>query len=394
MSNLSDNQKTLQERSDIDVCRAEVHICLVSHQLLPNLLPVLDVAIRPREVVLLVTPKMAKEAERLKALLHDAGCRVSLWSVRAYRIEDIRESVLHVITAYSDHRLALNATGGTKVMALGAFGVFRDFDLPVFYVDSENGAMVSLSKPQKSVPLPDLLKVETCLKCYGYKVVAVARPMLQAKNRQLYQALVSDIEQWQRSLASLNYLAGEAKNHLWCTIKNSLLRDTHFVALLELFQQADHLSVTDNRLGFAGEDSRRLVQGGWLEQYVYSLIEELRRKKKVRDAAIGIRVENKAGTSNELDVACTYANRLHIVECKTANLQGGHAKGDDVVYKLDNLRDLMGGTYGRALLVSYRDMRKEDRKRCRDNDVSVVCGRQLQQLEAVLPRWLNGELLG
>lgn len=394
MNNFSDSQAPLQEWGDGDACSADVHVCLVSHQLLPNLLPVLDMAVRPRQVVLLVTPKMAKEAERLAALLRDTGCRVSIRPVRAYRIEDIRESVLQVIAEYSGRTLALNATGGTKVMALGAYGVFRDFDLPVFYVDSENGAVVSLSNPQKTLPLPDLLKVETCLKCYGYKVLSVAKPELQAKNRELYQALVANLEQWQRPLASLNYLAGEAKRHLWCVVKASLLADSRFVALLELFQQAEHLSVTDNRLGFVSEDSRRLVQGGWLEQYVYSLIEELRRKKKIRDAAIGIRVENKAGTSNELDVACTYANRLHIIECKTANLQGAHAKGDDVVYKLDNLRDLMGGTYGRALLVSYRELRIEDRKRCHDNDVSVVSGRQLQQLEAVLPRWLNGELLG
>ena len=372
---------------------ADVHVCLVSHQLLPNLLPALDTATRPREIVLLITPTMADEADRLKALLRDAGCRVSMRSVRAYRIEEIRESVLAVIDEYAGQKLVLNATGGTKVMALGAYGVFREFDLPVFYIDSENGAMLSLSVPQKTTVLLDLLKVETCLKCYGYRVVSAGNPELQPANRQLYQALVSGMDRLEGPLGNLNYLAGQAQKQLWCHVKGSLMADSRFVDLLQLFQTAGHLTVADDRLVFPGEASRKLVQGGWLEQYVYGLIEDLRRMQKVRDAAIGLRVKNETGTNNELDVVCTCTNRLHVIECKTANLRSEHSKGDDVVYKLDNLRDLMGGTYGRALLVSYRRLRGEDRKRCRDNEVSVVCGRNLQQLEASLPRWLAGELL-
>jgi len=53
--------------------KADVHVCLVSEQLLPNLLPVLDSESRPKEVVLLVTPRMASEAERLSLLLREVA---------------------------------------------------------------------------------------------------------------------------------------------------------------------------------------------------------------------------------------------------------------------------------------------------------------------------------
>ena len=373
--------------------KADIHVCLVSEQLLPNLLPVLDSDTRPQEVVLLVTPKMTAAANRLKLLLAETGCRVSLRSIRAYRIEDIRESVLDVIAEFPGQELALNATGGTKVMALGAFGVFRDFDLPVFYIDSENGAVVSLSAPQQTSKLSDLLKIETGLKCYGYKIISVGNPELHPENRKLYQSLVDDIEQWEQPLGTLNYLAGKARNHLWCQLDESVANNQRLTTLMEFFQTAGHLNVDGDRLVFRDENSRSLVQGGWLEQYVYGLIEDLRRKQKVKDAAIGVVVKNIRGTKNEIDVACTYANRLHIIECKTANLRGEKSKGDDVVYKLDNLRDLMGGSYGQALLVSYHRLRPEDIKRCQDNDVSVVCGRNLQQLNMKLPLWLNGSVL-
>lgn len=373
--------------------KAEVHVCLVSEQLLPNLLPVLDSKTRPQEVVLLVTPKMRAAADRLKILLCEAGCRVSITPIRAYRIEDIRESVLKVIASFSDLKLALNATGGTKVMALGAYGVFRDFDFPVFYIDSENEAVVSLSSPQQTSKLSDLLKIGTCLKCYGYEIISAGNPELHPGNRKLYQALVDDIERWEQPLGTLNFLAGKSRNQLWCQLEASQTKNQSLTDLMALFHTAGHLNIDGGRLIFRDEDSRSLVQGGWLEQYVYGLIEGLRRKQKVRDAAIGVVVKNRRGTKNELDVACTYANRLHIIECKTANLRGEHSKGDDVVYKLDNLRDLMGGSYGRALLVSYHRMRPEDIKRCQDNDVSVVCGRNLQQLNKNLPLWLKGATL-
>lgn len=369
---------------------ADLHVCLVSEQLLPNLLPVLDPATRPKEVVLLVTPKMAATADRLKGLLRDAGCRVSSRDIRAYRIEDVREAVLETVAAYPDQKLALNATGGTKVMALGAYGVFHDLSLPAFYIDSENDAVVSLSSPQETSRLPDLLKIGTCLKCYGYKIVSEGNPELQPENRKLYQTLVGEIERWEQPLGRLNYWAGKAQNHLWRKLDESSAKNRSLLDLMTLFQTAGHLDIDGDRLAFRDETSRSLVQGGWLEQYVYSLIEDLRRQNKVKDVAVGVVVKNIRGTKNELDVACTCANRLHIIECKTANLRGEHSKGDDVVYKLDNLRDLMGGSYGRALIVSYHRLRSEDVKRCQDNEVSVICGRNLQQLNMNLPLWLRG----
>lgn len=371
--------------------KADVHICLVSDQLLPNLLPVLDVLTKPVEVVLLVTARMTLAAERLKGLLREAGCRVDQRTIEAFRIEDIRALVLGLVEEYDGRSLALNATGGTKVMALGATGIFQELGLPVFYIDTENRALISLSTPQMTRPLPDLLKVDTCLKCYGYRVMSTLAPELQPQNRQLYAALIAGWERFSNPLGRLNALAGRARGQLWSSMDAGT--DNAFDDLMGLFQSAGHLTVDNQRVVFPDEKSRQLVQGGWLEHYVFGLVEDLRRKKQLRDAAMGIRVTNNAETSNELDVAFTTNNRLHVIECKTANLRSRESKGDAVVYKLDNLRDLLGGTYGRALLVSYQELRKEDRQRCRANRVSLVCGRKVQNLSDSLPRWVRGDNL-
>ena len=43
-----------------------IHLCLVSAQATPNLTPALDPAIRPRRVILLVSPDMRRRADWLE----------------------------------------------------------------------------------------------------------------------------------------------------------------------------------------------------------------------------------------------------------------------------------------------------------------------------------------
>jgi hypothetical protein len=80
-------------------------------------------------------------------------------------------------------------------------------------------------------------------------------------------------------------------------------------------------------------------------------------------------------------VAFLRNNRLHIIECKTANFTGGGGKdATGALYKLGSLRDLMGGLQARAMLVSYRDFPDFDLNRAKDLGVHVCAGKKLLQL--------------
>lgn len=96
-------------------------------------------------------------------------------------------------------------------MALGAAGIFQDLHLPVFYVDTENAALLSLISPGKTSALPDLLKVETCLKCYGYQVLSTQPPTLQPQNRALYGTLIAGWHPLVKVFGRLILLAGKVR---------------------------------------------------------------------------------------------------------------------------------------------------------------------------------------
>ena len=123
------------------------HVCLVSGQAAPNLLPLLDAAIKPKRVELIVTPEMKKRAEYLEKIIRPKGIAVTLHELdSAADYDSIQELLLTVIGDYEDlGEIALNVTGGTKWMAIAAQEVFRSNDMPVFYVDIGDGSLRMLS---------------------------------------------------------------------------------------------------------------------------------------------------------------------------------------------------------------------------------------------------------
>ena len=97
----------------------------------------------------------------------------------------------------------------------------------------------------------------------------------------------------------------------------------------------------------------------------------------------------RAVVKNEIDIGLIKANRLHLIECKTQRFK--EDKDADVLYKLDSLRDLMGGLQGRALLVSFNHLDKSSRARAKELAIELCCGSELKNLQQHLQRWLTNE---
>ena len=114
-------------------------------------------------------------------------------------------------------------------------------------------------------------------------------------------------------------------------------------------------------LEFFSEDARRFSNGEWLENLVHNTVREIQDElPTIQDHSLNVQVYRETGgreVRNELDVATVVNNKLHIIECKT---KGMRDDGDDTLYKLESLRDLLGGLQARAMLVSFRPMRHND----------------------------------
>jgi hypothetical protein len=64
--------------------------------------------------------------------------------------------------------------------------------------------------------------------------------------------------------------------------------------------------------------------------------------------------------------------------------------GDDTLYKLESLKDLLGGLQARAMLVSFRPLRYNDITRAEDLGLALIGPDELKDLRTHLTQWFKG----
>lgn len=378
------------------------HVYLVSDQATPNISPALDPMIKPEKVILVVSPGMQKYGEGLKNVLTEgAGVKVTLWSVEnAWDIEYVREQMMELLDAYENETLILNATGGTRPMSMAAFEVFRVWEKPVFYVHPETDELIWLYPRQRvSHQLADRVKLRHFLVARGTRVEERGTAQIPPAYRDLTARLILRINYFAKAIRTLNYYAYTAAETLRSRpLKTYDLKQDAFADLLTHFARANILARDGTRLRFPNESARFFANGGWLEQHVFAQLMQLRKEKpEIQDLAQSLEVSRSGKQQqhrirNELDVAFLANNRLYIVECKTkyfGEYDHADSPGAETLYKIDTLKDLLGGLQGRGMLVSYLPLSRADRQRAQDLQIQVCDGERLQQLASVLRRWVN-----
>jgi hypothetical protein len=381
--------------------RIDTQVILVSGQPTPNITPALDPEVGPREIVMLVSPDMRQRADWLAEVLQPRGIRVERRDLAdAYDVEDIRNRVLEVIAERSHETVALNVTGGTKLMAIAAYEVFFTAGMPIFYVHPERDRLIWMHPP--GLPhrdLADRIKLDAFLKAHGADLAERPAHYGMAESRKrLAEGLVAKVDRYQSALSTLNWAAmkAEAEGSLVSPAISAQLRRDGLRELLDWFEAEGLISVNRGRLHFADEAARFFANGGWLEQYVYATVQALKRDDSaIQDIGRGLEVSRPAADRgriiNELDVAFLAQNRLHVVECKTRKFndetENGGA-GAEAVYKLDALANLLGGLQAKAMLVSYQPLKPSILNRARDYRIlTCACG-ELGNLRGRLQQWL------
>lgn len=383
------------------------HLCLVSAQATPNLLPVLDEAWRPRRVVLACSAQMKDEAQALRSVIltKGGGITVDLLDLpNAYDYAALSDAFLNYLAAHADENVALNVTGGTKLMAVAAQEVFRSEHKPVFYVNVESDEVLVIGEKSTSRPLQAKLKVHEMLKAHGYSVTTQEQPQISRELRDLTARLIDHVASAGRALGIFNALARSARdNHLRAELTPGQQDSRSLSDIVALFEEAGLLRVHGTALIFKNEEARFFANGGWLESHVFEVLRSLRSQHEaLSDVVMGMRV-GFAGASgkapgkdkNEIDVAFLYRNTLHLIECKTANLAqvgtGEDNKATEAIYKMESLLKL-GGLRTRGMVVDYRgELGKSEanQKRAAEAGIAIVSGAQLKDLKGAISRlWL------
>lgn len=378
------------------------HVCLVSEQLIPNVLPVL--AERPQQVILLITPQMENQGWLLEKFLRERGVKTNSQPIPAYDFAGVLAACTKVIELFctADKKITLNVTGGTKIAALAAYQQFYFASQRIIYMDTANGRILELGDNPAAITLTDnLLKVKDYLACYGKQLNQAASgpsPALPGQRREATSRLCYILVQNPKILRELNWRVSkfrEQKSPFPFTLPFACLQGKGERIGNILLEGGIALPSTDGELCIGNEENLFYLGGGWLEEFVYNTITDMDVPGLDCRLNVNIKWENQSPaargkTANELDIVFTHRNMLHIISCKTSGLdmgEPGHAKGKEALYELDSMADNVGGLFARSMLVSVHPPNKTSRQRAKDLGIEIVAGqdilgfgRRLQQI--------------
>ncbi|MEW6419781.1 MAG: DUF1887 family CARF protein [Nitrospirota bacterium] len=375
---------------------SQIHVCLVSGQPIPNLIPLKIKGLSPEKVVLLVSPDMKVQAERIEGVIKSWGIDVERYPIAPFDLESARDTCLDILSKIEDEEVILNVTGGTKIMALAAFEVFREMKKPILYVDTQNREIQEIYHASEKLPFESVLKIKPYLASYGQKIINEDTDEQRVKRHSfVISRFISDMNKYERSIGIMNKYAAPLRNVRTVPVEVEIdkydLSSAYFDELLILLQKENILKYANNKIKFSHYQDINFVSGGWLEEYVYSIVNRI----SPDDIKMGVKVEwDQKGPeppTNEYDVIFTMKNRLYIIECKTKRFEGDDREltGSDPIYKLDSLRDAAGGLFGKGMLVSYRKLTTDQKKRLKANKLEYCDGSNLRNLDQKTREWLK-----
>ena len=369
-----------------------IHVCIVSDQPIPNYVPVLDNTFRPREVILLVTERMRAKADALDQTLKTrCGVKTRQIAIASeYDMQEMEDKVLGELIALDEAKenIALNLTGGTKLMALAAYRTFHDAGYPTFYFTATSNEVLLLDNNERLTLQPPKIKIEDYLHLHGYQIAAnnQVQRSVPRERQAIGEELIQRHQYYANAITALNGIIsdGRSKNRKTLTFTKSqswgALDD-----LIDLLASHGLLKTDGDKITFADEDSLRYTNGGWLEEYTYHIAASL---PDIQDIALNVQIEN-AGNShqpNELDIAILSHNVLFVLECKTANLKADE-KTQNALYKLETLKKL-GGLRTRTAFIAYRELPRETRDRAKGADIRIIEQKDLPGFKTELHKWI------
>lgn len=390
----------------------KVHVCIVSDQVLANLIPAL--MDRPDKVWLASSRDMTgrKLDQRLKKLLEHEGITVEIRTdAPDAGMAAIHEFALNLAgeieKALPDAEVTLNATGGTKLMAMGFVEIFRGIAQAIIYTDTRHRCIERLPDGTRasypSVPMTNVLDVPRYLAAQGF----------------ITRRILSDQQGWQDAAnarkAAAKYLGRHAENLgpfigiINALAGKALQRDPDSrIETLATPRQDFHETPRGEwanalrELGKAGlvgwqEGSREIIfidaartqfiRGGWLEEYAWHIVHD----EKPCDARLSVTVtmDDANNSENEFDVLATHCNQLLFIECKTLNFN--RAENDnELAYKLDSLGKLARGLFGETWLLSARNPTPVLAERAKINRIRLIGPAELPKLREAVQAWMRG----
>ncbi|EOK5722560.1 DUF1887 family protein [Vibrio vulnificus] len=374
-----------------------VHVGIIDQDPVRLVTPLLDLRTVSTHIVFIGDESQRDMYQRLHSVLAQRDITSELFVIPSVVDTRLIKQSIQILAEDLKSRgeeVKLNASCGLRHRLLSVYEVFRTYHWPIFVVEPNSDKLCWLYPDgREDSQVEDRITVADYLTIFGargeFNEVELP-PQLDQKLHELGERWASHALELGPGLATLNYLATtcrkEQKLDVELSEKQQGYRELNM--LLADLVEAQIATYENGILTFANEDARRFSNGEWLETLVHSTVKQIQDDMPtIQDHSLNVQVYRQLGereVRNELDVASVVNNKLHIIECKT---KGMRDDGDDTLYKLESLRDLLGGLQARAMLVSFRPLRHNDITRAEDLGLALIGPDELKDLKKHLTDW-------
>jgi hypothetical protein len=299
--------------------------------------------------------------------------------VDAYDQADLIAKCKAILREYKGDEVILNFTGGTKLMSIIAFSLFSVEKRQCIYIDSEHWVKRAFSqlRPEVPAPLSATMRFDAYVRLSGHRVKRTGQWDIDRKERMRisgyllrYHRFVCDVlvkaakrETGRKVARSYTEVAGGAE---------FVKKEGTVTLTVPARKECPAFQCT-----VSPPHAAKYLTGGWFEEVV---AEDLTKAAMFNDIQSNVEIAWRKGTDlqhampkNEIDVVCMQGAIPLLVECKTG------AVGQDHVYKLKSLRDVLGGKYSRAMLVSYYPVGPEIMEKAEDASIDIVLYKKLPE---------------
>lgn len=369
-----------------------VHVCLVSEQPNPNLVPLIDQSMEVDEVILCHTQKTRPQAQWLQATLRDFQIGSELVELNAVNdiavLRDQFQALFEERLQEGELRLVCNVTGGTKPMSLALFetAYLTEMDgSQAYYMDLNNTLSWLIPQDREMLQLQDRIKLSHFLKVRGFELAPSDAKDLRP-TKPLCVWIAASVNRFTGALTQLNYLAMSARKNN--QLRSEVVRGSEALdTLVDELVDYGLVQRSDGCLVFRDENARFFCNGGWLEEYVYHCLRELAAKKGIKDTLLSVEVIQDT-VRNELDVMALVNNRVLMFECKTFKTDSSNEVNKSL-YKLGELTNKIGGRTAQGVFVSLNEVKAVNRERAKQSNIKVIAGAQLATLKQTLDALLS-----
>lgn len=380
--------------------QSHTHISFLDKNPTNSVTPLLDPNIASDNILFFIELHQQEQFQTIAEMLKPRAIKASYEIMPNTRSSDELIQFFHrkidsLMTQNPNAQYTLNASSGDHQHLLTLYEVIRAYPIHCFMVEPNLDQLHWLIPTEKANSLlADKLKIKDFIAISGAEVEDIANSGIVSKSyRDLGAKWAESSQDYSAALGHLNYLAATANSHTLISrpLNQQQLNDPALQTLIDDLEIAEIATRQGRTLLFTNEDCRFFTNGGWLEEYVYGTLLSLKKEIPIlQDASQGVEIIRKTGVAtvkNEIDIVALANNKLHIVECKTKKFIPG--EGNQVIYKLDSLADLLGGTDARAILVSYKSIRPAEKLRAKDLNINIICEDDLADLRNHLKTWLQ-----